>query len=480
MAVVIVGAGFGGVAMALELVRSGHHDFVILEKASEAGGVWRENTYPGAACDVPSPYYSFSFAPNPSWPRRYSEQRDIKDYLNRLMDDYGLRPHIRFDTEVTGADFDAATRRWRIETNTGETLDADVFVPATGQLSRPAIPAISGRESFAGVSFHSAEWNHDYELAGKRVAVIGTGASAVQFVPRIQPVVANLTVFQRSAPYILPKPDTAYGRLHRLTFRRRPLLQSVERLLCWSGGELAALGLAGNRSIARFVGWIAKWNLRIQIPDEKLRAALTPDYPIGCKCVLFGNNFYAALTETNVHVVTEAITEITPRGIRTADGVVHDVDAIIYGTGFLPQELLAPMKIRNHNGRDLHDVWAAGARAYLGIAVPGFPNLFIMYGPNTNLGSGSIIYMLERQARYIRQLIEHLDTRPGTALDVRADVERHYDTEMQRRLASTVWACCASWYRSETGRISTNWPGLVSEYDRRTRRVEIADYRLMS
>jgi cation diffusion facilitator CzcD-associated flavoprotein CzcO len=293
-------------------------------------------------------------------------------------------------------------------------------------------------------------------------------------------VVTDLTVFQRSAPYILPKPDAAYGRLHRLTFRRRPLLQSVERLLCWAGGELGALGLVRTRSIARFVGWIAKWNLRIQIPDEKLREALTPDYPIGCKCVLFGNNFYAALTETNVHVVTGTITEITPRGIRTADGVEHEVDAIIYGTGFLAQELLAPMKIRDHDGRDLHDIWAAGVRAYLGIAVPGFPNLFIMYGPNTNLGSGSIIYMLERQARYIRKLIEYLDARPGTALDVRADIERRYDAEVQRRLASSVWACCASWYRSETGRISANWPGLVSEYDRRTRRVEIADYRLLS
>lgn len=466
-------------AMALELVRSGHRDFIVLEKASEAGGVWRENTYPGAACDVPSPYYSFSFAPNPRWSRRYPEQRDIKDYLNRLIDYYGLRPHLRCNTEVTGAVFDAAKRRWQIETSTGETVYADVFVPATGQLSRPAIPAIPGRESFAGVSFHSAEWNHDYELAGKRVAVIGTGASAVQFVPRIQPAVAHLTVFQRSAPYILPKPDAAYGRLYRLTFRRRSLLQSVERLLCWSGGELAALGLAGNRSIARFVGWIAKCNLRLCVPDEKLRAALTPDYPIGCKCVLFGNSFYAALTETNAHLVTEPISEITPRGIRTADGIERDIDAIIYGTGFLTQEWLAPMRVRDHNGRDLHDVWAAGARAYLGIAVPGFPNLFIMYGPNTNLGSGSIIYMLERQARYIRQLIEYLGTRPGTVLDVRADVEQRYDTEVQRRLASTAWASCASWYRSETGRISSNWPGLVSEYDRRTRRVEIADYRLM-
>jgi cation diffusion facilitator CzcD-associated flavoprotein CzcO len=473
--VVIIGAGFGGLAVGLELARSGYHDFVILEKAKELGGVWRENTYPGAACDVPSPYYSFSFEPNPEWPQRYSSHSEIKAYMNRVVDKYDLRSRIRFGTEVTAASFDANAGRWRIETNKGETFEADVFVPATGQLSRPSVPEIKGRDVFAGRSFHSAEWDHAYELAGKRIAVIGTGASAIQFVPQIQPKASKLTLFQRTAPYVVMKPDTTYGRVHRFASKRLPLL-AAERFVWWSFCEFLTLGALGNRAVAKYMDFMSARQRNEQIKDPALRAKVTPDYPVGCKRLLFADNYYPALAQPNVHLETGKITELTRGGVRTADGVEHEVDVIIYGTGFKTQDLLAPMVIRGLQDRDLRAVWKDGARAYLGMAVPGFPNMFIMYGPNTNLGFGSIIYMLECQARYVRQAVEHLAARPGRFVEVREEVEAAYDREIQGRLSNSVWTSCVSWYRNASGRVSNNWPGTVSEYNRRTRHVEWRDY----
>ncbi|QIS15533.1 flavin-containing monooxygenase [Nocardia arthritidis] len=474
--VLIVGAGFGGLAMAAELARHGLRNFVVLEKSAAAGGVWCDNTYPGAGCDIPSPYYSYSFAPNTEWPRRFSLQPDIQRYIDGVIDAYDLRPHLRFGIEVTAAAFDAETATWHIETDSGESFEADVFVPATGVLSRPVLPGIQGRESFEGKAFHSARWDHDYDLTGKRVAVIGTGASAVQFIPRIQPQVARLTVFQRSAPHIIPKPDTEYGRLHQRAFRVLPLLLSVERAGFWGVGELMTAAILGNRPIAAALQWLSEYHLRRQVPDPALRATLTPDHPIGCKRILFANNYYPALAQPNVEVTTERISEITPRGVRTVDGVHHEVDAIIYGTGFAAQEPLAPMRIRGLDALDLHERWSGGARAYHGIAVPGFPNMFLVYGPNTSLGAGSIVFMHERQARYIRQLIEHLAAHRDSALEVRADVERRYDDEIQRRLQHTAWTGCASWYRNANGRVTANWPGTVTEYHRRTRKVDFADF----
>ena len=466
--VVIIGTGFGGLAMALELKRHGHDDFTILERAGDIGGVWRENTYPGAGCDIPSPYYSFSFAPNPTWPMRFSLQADIHDYMKRVIASYDLEPHIRFDTEVTACRFDDG---WHIETASGETFRADVLVPAVGQLSRPAMPAIEGRESFPGPSFHSASWRHDVDLTGKRVAVIGTGASAIQFVPQIQPIVSELTLFQRTPPYVAPKPDARYRPLHHWLFEHFPPTRLAERGAWWLMCEVATMGIVGNQPISRMIRWLTLTHLRRKVRDPQLRAKLTPDYPVGCKRVLFANNYYPALTRSNVHVETGRIAAITPTGVRTADGAEHPADVIVYGTGFATTEFLAPVKITGPGGRHLDDAWAGGARAYLGMAVPGFPNMFLMYGPNTNLGAGSIIYMLERQARYIRQLVSH-----GGRLDVRADVEQRYDDEVQGRLAGSAWAGCVSWYRQGNGRISANWPGLVSEYNRRTRRVNFADY----
>jgi cation diffusion facilitator CzcD-associated flavoprotein CzcO len=475
--VLIVGAGFGGVGMAVELKRAGYHDIVVLEKATDVGGVWRENTYPGAGCDIPSPYYSFSYEPNPTWPMRFSLRADIQDYLRRTADKYGVTPHIRFGTEVTSAAFDAERGLWRVETSTGSTYEATVFVPAVGQLSRPSWPDIPGRDTFGGISFHSALWDHDVDLTGKRVAVIGTGASAIQFIPRIQPVVERLTVFQRSAPYVVPKTDTVYRRWQQALYRRLPRTQLAERGFFWALCEFGTMGLKGNRAITGMVGLLARAMRARQIKDPVLRAKLTPDYPAGCKRVLFASDYYPALAQPNVHLETGRITGITPAGVSTADGVTHDVDVIIYGTGFRTSEFLGPMKVHGLGGRDLSDSWSDGARAYFGMAVPGFPNMFLMYGPNTNLGCGSIIYMLERQARYIRQAVSCLDS--GVSyMDVRREVADRFDDEVQRRLERSVWTHCGSWYRDGNGRVSTNWPGLVSEYHRRTKNLELADYQV--
>lgn len=472
----IVGAGFAGLAIANELLRAGISDFVILEKAEGAGGVWRENTYPGAACDVPSPYYSFSYAPKPDWARRYAGQAQIASYLTDIASAPDLRNRIRYDVEVTAARFEESEGLWVLRTADGGAIRARVFVPATGQLSRPAMPDIAGHERFEGVAFHSAQWRHDCDLRGRRVAVIGTGASAIQFVPRIRPQVAQLTLFQRSAPYILPKPDGEYRSIHHSAFRRLPLLQKLERGLWWTLGEVWTLGITGNRRISAAVEAAARWQLRRQVASPALRQKLTPDYPIGCKRVLFANDYYPALAEPNVEVVTERVTEITAGGIRTADGVEHAVDVIIYGTGFATQEFLGPITVCGRAGRELRAAWAEGARAHLGMTVPEFPNMFVMYGPNTNLGTGSIIYMLERQARYIRQAVEVVVRSPGAVVEIRAEVEQRYDDEIQRRLAGSAWAGCVSWYKSASGRISSNWPGLVSEYARRTATFSLADF----
>lgn len=466
--VLIVGAGFGGIGVAIELRRAGFTEVTVVEKADELGGVWRDNTYPGAGCDIPSPYYSYSYAPNPLWPMRYSEQPEIKEYLGQVADRFGIRP--RYGVEVTAAKFESG--QWQVSTAAGEQLSADVLVFAVGQLSRPAMPDIPGQASFAGPSFHSARWDHACDLSGKRVAVIGTGASAIQFVPKVQPSAERLTVFQRSAPWVLPKPDVTYGEW----WRRARLLQQLERALFWTVGEVASFGLRGNRTVTKAVEWMARRHLRDQVADPQLRAVLTPDYQIGCKRVLFSNDYLPALQESNVSLQTSPITEITPAGVRTQDSTLHEADVLVYGTGFHATEFLAPVDVRGVDGRSLADAWAGGARAYLGITVPDFPNMFLMYGPNTNLGSGSIVYMLERQARYIRQAVQRIAIEE-TCLDVRPEIAEQFDAEVQRRLTDSAWTLCRSWYREDSGRVSTNWPGLVSEYHRRTKTLDTADFR---
>jgi cation diffusion facilitator CzcD-associated flavoprotein CzcO len=460
--VLIVGAGFGGIAAAVELRRAGFPDVTVLERGATLGGVWRDNTYPGAGCDIPSPYYSFSFEPNRSWPLRFSLGPEIMTYLSQTAAKYGVTP--RYGVTVEGAEFRAG--QWHVSTSAGSFV-ADVLVPAVGQLSEPSVPLLPG--SFAGQSFHSARWDHSVPLAGRRVAVIGTGASAAQFVPHLAREARAVTVFQRSAPYVLPKPDVEYRSWQHRLF-------PAERAFFWGLLEVATLGIQGNRAVTTAVAALARHHLRKQVLDPVLRKALTPDYPIGCKRVLFADDYYPALTQPHVRLSTENIRSLEPSGVRTVDGVLHEADVLVYGTGFRTTDFLSTLTVQGVAG-DLSDTWADGASAYLGITVPGFPNMFLMYGPNTNLGSGSIVYMLERQARYLRQAVALLATAVST-LDVRPEVANQYDEEIQQRLTHAAWTGCQSWYRTDSGRITNNWPGTVSEYARRTKTLSQADYQV--
>lgn len=475
--VTIVGAGFGGIAQAIALRRAGFRNVTLLERGDDVGGVWRANTYPGAACDVPSPLYSLSTDPNPDWPRRYSEQPDILAYLRRVADTRGLRESIRFGVDVATAEFDDSANRWVLTTTAGEVIETDVLVTAVGQLSQPAVPDIDGRDTFRGPAFHSAEWDHDVDLAGKRVAVIGTGASAIQFVPAIAPVVEQLTVFQRSAAWVVSKPDSVFGPRRRALFRAVPATLGAERLGTWSYFELITFTLR-MRKMGALTRLLARRHLRKQVVDPGLRAALTPDYEPWCKRLLFSDDYYPALARDNASLVTASIDRIEPDGVRTADGTLHPADVVVYGTGFAATDFLSPMEVRGRAGRSLADAWVKGARAYLGISTAGFPNLFMMYGPNTNLGSGSIVYMLESQARHITGLVSWLAENPGHAVEVDPAVEDRFNARIQKELDRSVWSRCSSWYRNASGTVTTNWPGNVSTYRRRTRRVDRADYRL--
>ncbi len=473
--VAVIGTGFGGLAAVIELKRRGFDDIVVLEKGSDVGGVWRENTYPGAACDVPSPFYSYSFEPNPRWPHRFSRQPAILDYIRHVADKYDVRRHCRFDTEVLGADFDDATGKWTVEVDNGGPVVVDVLVSAVGQLSRPSYPEIAGSETFEGETFHSALWDHDVDLAGKRVAVIGTGASAVQFVPAIQPEVARLTVFQRSAPYIVPRPDREFSPLHHRVFEKVPATELLERATWYGVVEGLSVAWVYAKPLAAAVKAWSKWHMRKQTRAKPgLFEMVWPDYPVGCKRILFSDNYLPALAQDNVDLVTERIREVTPRGVVTADGVEHEADVLVWSTGFNATEFLAPMTITGSGGRKLADEWSQGAHAYYGLTVPGFPNLLVMYGPNTNTGGGSIIYFLEAQAKYLGDYVQHL-AETGAPLAVRPEVEQAYDRRIQAKLAGSVWSACTSWYRQPDGRITTNWPSLGIEYKAQAK-FDPADY----
>jgi cation diffusion facilitator CzcD-associated flavoprotein CzcO len=474
--ITIIGAGFGGLGTAIELKRAGYTDVTVLEKADGVGGVWRENTYPNAACDVPSSLYSWSFAPNPDWPHRYSRQDEILGYIERTAAEQGVLENVRTGVEVASAAYDETERSWHLTTVDGEQIDTDVLVTAVGQLSRPSIPDLPGVSTFEGPAFHSAEWDHSVDLRGKRIAVLGTGASAIQFVPGIQPDAGQVTIFQRSAPYVAPKPDREYTPTHNRLFRRFPWTQSFGRQLTWRVTEQFNKSLVNGTPLKRGVelGW--RVQLRKQVRDRDLRAKLLPDYPFGCKRVLFSNDWYPALAQPNVDVVTAPVVEVLPHGVCSGDGTVHEVDVIIYGTGFAATEFLAPIQVTGSDGADLHTRWAKGAHAFLGLCVPDFPNLFVVYGPNTNLGGSSIINMLEAASRAITTLLRHTESTGAQSIVVRPEVEERYDEEIQGRLSDSVWASCHNWYHQDGGRISTNWPGLVAEYQRRCDQLDVGDF----
>jgi cation diffusion facilitator CzcD-associated flavoprotein CzcO len=474
--VLIIGAGFGGVCAAIELRRHGFDEITILDGAPELGGTWFYNSYPGAACDVPSHLYSFSFEQRRDWSRLCSPQQEILSYLREVARDHGVEGLIRSSQRVTSCTFDEASSRWRAQTETGETYEADAIVLATGQLSRPSIPPLPGLERFGGHSFHSARWDHDYDLRGKRVAVIGTGASAVQFVPKIAEGVSQLSVFQRSANWFLPRTNHIYPRLLRALIEHLPPVQWIRRRYLFNYCEALTLSIRHPRTIGRLIAFRSAMFMRGQLPDPELRRRAWPDYTFGCKRVLFSSHYLPALARANVELVTDAIAEVTENGLVTADGRLREVDCIIWGTGFKATEFMAPMLVHGNGGRELSDEWSDGAHAHLGLTVPGFPSMFLMYGPNTNTSGGSIIFYLEAQASYIRQALEHLRSGRLARLDVRADVEAASDRETQARFAGTAWTDCDSWYRDEQGRIVANWPGYMREYLERTRTFEPSEY----
>ncbi len=478
--VAIVGGGFAGLGMAIKLKQAGRGDFVVLERDDEVGGTWHQNTYPGCQCDVPSNLYSFSFAPNPEWSQTFALQPEIGAYLRRVADDFGLRPWIRTGVAVEDAAWDEQARRWRVRTSAG-TLTARVLVAGMGALSEPALPSIPGADRFEGPAFHTAHWRRDVDLAGKRVAVIGTGASAVQVVPRIQPVVGKLSVFQRTPPWIMPHPGRPTRPRERALFRALPPLQKLVRGAIYWGREGYVLPFRFHR-LSRIPQRMALRHLERQVPDPVLRERLTPRYEIGCKRILMSDEYFPALQQPNAELVTDAIAEITPTGVVTTDGAEHPADAIVWGTGFRVTDMPYVEWLRGRDGRTLGDVWREqGTQALRGTTVAGFPNLFMLVGPNTLLGHNSIVFIIESQLAYVMDALGTLDARGAAACDARPDAQAAFNDGVQRRMRGTVWTQggCASWYLDSHGRNTTLWPGTSWSFRRATRRFDAAEYELL-
>ncbi len=469
--VAVLGAGFAGLCMGLKLQARGETDFVILEKAGRVGGTWRENIYPGAGCDIPSHLYSYSFEPNPDWPEIYSAQPDILAYIEGVVEKHGLSRHIRFNSEVVSADWDDAAGLWRIATRAGDRLTAEALVTAWGQLNRPKTPPIEGRDSFSGSAFHSAQWDGSVDLAGKRVAVIGNGASAIQFVPEVAKVAGQLTLFQRSPNWIVPRMNRPYTAEEMAHFRAEPAaMRKVRDEIFQMAEDRLAARRAGTLPVEEVPIPLA--HLHAQVTDPDLRAKLTPDYELGCKRVLISNDFYPALMRDNVELVTEGVARMTPQGVVDAAGRLHEADVVIYATGFETRSFAGDTQITGLDGLSLDAAWTDGPEAYLGVSTPGFPNLFMLYGPNTNLGHNSIIYMIEAQADYVLQALDA----PGPVA-VKPEVSRRYNDALQADLANTPWAgSCTSWYKTADGRILNNWPHTAKAYADAVARFDPADF----
>ncbi len=477
--VVFVGAGFGGIAAAIERRRHGITDITLLEKAPYLGGTWYYNSYPGAACDVASHLYSFSYAQRRDWERLCPTQQDIHSYMHDVAREHHLDALIRTGTTVTACAWDAARCRWSIETESGTGYEAGVLILATGQLHQPHRPRLKGAETFAGHSFHSSEWDHGYSFAGRRVAVVGTGASAVQFIPEIAPEVEHLTVFQRTGNWFMPRRNRRYPALLRAMIEGVPWLQQLRRAFWFQYGELLTVAIRHPRGFGRVLGARSARFMRGALKDPALRARVWPDYTFGCKRVLFSSYFLPTLERANVELVTEPITEVSAEGLRSADGALHEVDCLIWATGFKTNDFMFPMEISGIDGLSLREYWSEGAHAHLGVSVPGFPNMFLLYGPNTNTSGGSILVYLEAQSAYVRQALEQLLARGAGAIEVRPEVEAASDRALQARFAGTAWTQCDSWYRNDRGRIVANWPGYMREYVQRTAQLDVGEFELL-
>lgn len=476
--VAIIGAGFAGLGTAIRLKQEGIHDFVVLERADGVGGTWRENSYPGCACDVPSHLYSFSFAPNPNWSHIFARQEEILSYLRECAQRFAVVGHLRFGHDVTGATWDDDADRWVLETD-GGTYTAKVVVAAAGPLSQPAIPRLPGLDRFAGTTFHSAEWDHDHDLTGRRVAVIGTGASAIQFIPRIQPAVERLTVFQRTPPWVLGRPEHRITATEKRLLRSVPGLQRAIRAAIYCGAETGILGLAYDPRLTKPVEALARRHIRSQVSDPVLRRKVTPDYRLGCKRILGSDDYYPALSAPNADVVTDSIARVRKNAIVTEDGTVREVDTIIFGTGFRVTDNPMMEMVRGSDGSSLAEVWQGSPQAYLGMTVPGFPNSFLLVGPNTGLGNNSIVFMIEAQVRYVIGALKAMDEHGLAAIEVKPEVHAAFQDDVQRRMAGSVWTDggCRSWYLDANGRNSTLWPDFTWRYALRTRKFDLGDYR---
>jgi len=477
--VTIIGAGFGGLCMAIRLKQCGITDFVILEKADEVGGTWYVNHYPGAACDIPSHLYSYSFEPWPDWSRTFASQGEIQRYILHCVEKYGLRPHIRFSTPAATCAFNVDKGEWSTTSADGRLFSSRFAVLGTGGLSIPAYPEIKGLDAFAGPKFHSAEWDHSISLEGKRIAVIGTGASAIQFVPQIAKVAGSISLYQRTAPWVLPRPDRAYSATEKWMFRHIPFAAWLHRQAIYWRHEAQGLGFVFRPAMLRIAERMGLRNIRKGIKDETLREKVRPGFHIGCKRILMANDYYPTLARPNVEVVTDDITHVIADGVVDRTGRHRPADVIIYGTGFRIADYLWPLKVYGTAGTDLRELWADRPQAYLGISVHGYPNLFLLVGPNTGLGHNSMIVMIEAQVEHILSTMQAMAKQGSTVVEVKTDVEKAYTDEMQQKLAGTVWLTgCRSWYLSPDGGNYTLWPRLCHAYRQRTAGFHADAYQL--
>lgn len=478
--IIIIGSGFAGICLGYYLSRAGLSDYIVLEKEPELGGTWRDNVYPGIACDVPSFLYCFSFEQKVDWSRKWAPGSEILAYMRHCAENFGIARHIRFSAEVAEASFDDDAKTWRVRTTSGEAFEADFLVSAVGQLNRPALPQLPGLDTFAGVAFHSARWQRGCELDDKDVVVVGNAASAIQLVPHVAGRARKLSIVQRSANWMMERGDRAYTRFEQLVYGHVPFAAKVYRSWLWLAHELRFAVFRQNELAARLATRIASRYLDESIPDSDLRQALLPDYPIGAKRILLSDDYYATLLRSNVELVVDAADHVEPRALVTRTGRRLPADVMIFATGFESTAFLSPMQITGSGGRSLTDVWRCGAEAYLGITVSGFPNFFIMYGPSTNLGHNSILFMLECQSKYIVRCIRRVLEAGARALDVRGEAMRRYADRVQAELDQTVWAAVdRSWYKNAEGRIVNNWPGTTFSYWRATRRVNPGDYEMI-
>ena len=479
--VVIVGSGFGGLGMAIKLKESGNDNFVILEKDNEVGGTWRDNTYPGCACDVQSHMYSFSFAGKADWSKRYASWYEIQQYILDTTEHYGLRNHIRFGQEVNAAHFDQHTGLWTIHTGTGARFITRHWVLASGPLHVPQYPKIKGLEKFKGKLFHSARWEHDYDLTGKQVVSIGTGGSAIQYLPEIAPQVKTLSVFQRSPAWVIPRDERGYSALSKKLFGRLPMLRKLHRARLYWTNESRVWPIF-NPALARALQKLAEAFIRFQVKDADTARKLTPDYTLGCKRILISNKYYPTFNRDNVELVTEGIAEIRGHSIVTRDGVERPADCIILGTGFIvdPRIYMKDFSLTGLPGHNLNEDWKEGAEAYYGTTVSGYPNMYQLVGPNTALGHNSIIFMIECQVQHILNCINKLKQEGGDYIDVRPETQQRFNTRVQSKLKGTVWdSGCQSWYQQADGKNVTIWPASTWRFWLETRKLAADAYRVV-